>query len=178
MTNEGSWSLKKPKKHGKSTGNELFNAEECRVEQPDEHKSHEEVNDPPIHIEGVKCQDPVFFYFCKNRCDNTTSSVKPNARVVWFDCKDELEKGYLPSNMLSLETCDDSYPKSRWVDCYCKPDGVHTVWISTISTLAFIFVLLKFGSYFLHKYKKYRHKKKMGFGDDLKLEEEDNLLSD
>ena len=68
----------------------------------------EEVNDPPIHIEGVKCQDPVFFYFCKNRCDNTTSSVKPNARVVWFDCKDELEKGYLPSNMLSLETCDDS----------------------------------------------------------------------
>lgn len=40
MTNEGSWSLKKPKKHGKSTGNELFNAEECRVEQPDEHKSH------------------------------------------------------------------------------------------------------------------------------------------
>ena len=68
----------------------------------------EEVNDPPIHIEGVKCQDPVFFYFCKNRCDNTTSSVKPNARVVWFDCKDELAKGYLPSNMLSLETCDDS----------------------------------------------------------------------
>ena len=40
MTNEGSWSLKKPKKHGKSSGNELFNAEECRVEQPDEHKSH------------------------------------------------------------------------------------------------------------------------------------------
>ena len=56
-----------------------------------------------------------------------------------------------------------SYPKSRWVDCYCKPDGVHTIWISTISTLAFIFVLLKFGSYFLHKYKKYRHKKKVSY---------------
>ena len=40
MTNEGSWSLKKPKKHGKSSGNHLLNAEECRVEQPDEHKSH------------------------------------------------------------------------------------------------------------------------------------------
>ena len=39
MTNEGSWSLKKPKKHGKSV-NQLFNAEECRAEQPDEHKSH------------------------------------------------------------------------------------------------------------------------------------------
>lgn len=40
MTNEGSWSLKKPKKHGKSSGNHHLNAEECRVEQPEEHKSH------------------------------------------------------------------------------------------------------------------------------------------
>ena len=40
MTDEGSWSLKKPKKHGKSAGNQLFHAEECRVEQPEEHKSH------------------------------------------------------------------------------------------------------------------------------------------
>ena len=40
MTNEGSWSLKKPKKHGKSAGNQLFHAEECRIEQPEEHKSH------------------------------------------------------------------------------------------------------------------------------------------
>ena len=40
MTNEGSWSLKKPKKHGKSSVNQLFNAEECHAEQPDEHKSH------------------------------------------------------------------------------------------------------------------------------------------
>ena len=40
MTNEGSWSLKKPKKHGKSSVNQLKNAEECRAEQPDEHKSH------------------------------------------------------------------------------------------------------------------------------------------
>ena len=40
MTNEGSWSLKKPKKHGKSSVNQLFNAKECHAEQPDEHKSH------------------------------------------------------------------------------------------------------------------------------------------
>ena len=66
--------------------------------------------------------------------------------------KEIAETEYL-DDRVTQETCLH-YPKSKWIDCYCKPSGPHTTFITAISCLAFIFVIVKFATYFHHKYKK------------------------